>query len=304
MPLRAVARSCRTIQQRGRRRSPVLVLAALGLCAPTASASATEPTGGASPVFPAVTSPPAGVIAAEIRKQKVFFGARRPAELSYVVAGSEPAEVHVELVRTRDEATIAEWTRGGVEPGVVQTIRWNGIAGGKLQKDGVYAFRVTAPGAVAASNQGPAVPEPPSAFTFLRHRFPVAGAHRYGKGAATFGGGRGHQGHDVFAACGTPIVAARGGVVQFKQYQSAAGHYVVIDGARTSVDFAYMHLREAALVDAGDRVKTGQLIGFVGATGRASGCHLHFEQWTAPGWYSGGRPFDPLPDLRTWDAHS
>ena len=69
----------------------------------------------------------------------------------------------------------------------------------------------------------------------------------------------------------------------------------MIDGARTGVDFGYMHLREAALVDEGDRVRTGQPIGFVGATGRASGCHLHFEEWSAPGWYSGGSAFDPCP---------
>ena len=109
----------------------------------------------------------------------------------------------------------------------------------------------------------------------------------------------------MFAACGTPLVAARGGVVKFKRVPVArAGNYLVIDGARTGVDFAYMHMREAALVGEGDRVRTGQPIGFVGATGRASGCHLHFEEWSAPGWYSGGSAFDPLPDLRAWDAQS
>ena len=73
----------------------------------------------------------------------------------------------------------------------------------------------------------------PASFLFLRHTFPVLGPHGYGEFAAKFGGGRGHQGQDVFAACGTPMVAARGGIVKFKQYHSRAGYYLVIDGERT-----------------------------------------------------------------------
>ena len=65
-----------------------------------------------------------------------------------------------------------------------------------------------------------------------------------------------------------------------------------------------MHLRSAALVDAGERARTGQPIGYVGDPGRASGCHLHFEIWTGPGWYGGGSPFDPLPSLLEWDRTS
>ena len=47
----------------------------------------------------------------------------------------------------------------------------------------------------------------------------------------------------------------------------------------------------------GEPVRTGQPIGIVGDTGDATACHLHFEIWTAPGWYEGGSPIDPLPYL-------
>ena len=141
-------------------------------------------------------------------------------------------------------------------------------------------------------------------FRLLDHKFPIRGKHDYGSFVASFGGGRGHQGHDVFAKCGTPLVAARGGKVLFKSFQSRAGHYIVIDGAGTDLDYVYMHLQQAALVDKGDTVVTGQRIGNVGDTGRASGCHLHFELWSGPGWYRGGKPMDPISYLRAWDTQS
>jgi len=150
-------------------------------------------------------------------------------------------------------------------------------------------------------------PLPPEVLASKSHVFPVRGKHDFGGAGAAFGSGRAghsHQGHDVFAACGTPLVAARGGTVQTKKYQSAAGNYLVIDGDGTGVDYAYMHLAEPSPFEAGDKVVTGQRIGSVGDTGDAVGCHLHFEMWTAPGWYEGGRPFDPLRALRAWDSWS
>ena len=105
----------------------------------------------------------------------------------------------------------------------------------------------------------------------------------------------------MFADCGTPLVAAHGGTVKFAGTQRLAGNYVVIAGDDGN-DHVYMHLRDPALVAKGAAVSTGQQIGFVGDTGRAHGCHLHFEVWSAPGWYSGGSPVDPLPSLQAWDA--
>jgi murein DD-endopeptidase MepM/ murein hydrolase activator NlpD len=270
-----------------------------------------SPSATALAIVPPATLKAAGgapTVEVQVQSRRAFFDAELPARASYVLHADKPADVVVELVRADDGAVITSWQEGQVPPETPRSLAWDGTAGGRLQKDGRYAFRVTAvdaDGVQAVSAQAPETAAPdPSQIQFLGHEFPVRGPHYFGEFAARFGGGRGHQGQDVFAACGTPLFAARGGVVKFKQYHSRAGHYLVIDGERTGIDYAYMHLRDAALVDAGERVHTGQLIGYVGQTGRASGCHLHFELWKAPGWYDGGSPFDPLPSLLAWDKTS
>ena len=96
-------------------------------------------------------------------------------------------------------------------------------------------------------------------------------------------------------------MAAHGGTVKFAGYHSAAGYYLVIDNAGVGTDYVYMHMRSAASVEQGDKVRTGRRIGAVGDSGDADGCHLHLEIWTAPGWYTGGHPIDPLPSLKAWD---
>jgi murein DD-endopeptidase MepM/ murein hydrolase activator NlpD len=267
------------------------------------------PTGFLAVVPEAASAHSTPAVEVQVQSRRAFYDAERPAKVSYVVHGDSPATVLVELLRARDGAVVTSWQAAGVQPEVAQSVTWDGTAAGRVQRDGRYVFRVSAVNAAglravsAQAAQAPTEPDP-AEFRFLGHEFPIRGPHGYGEFAARFGGGRGHQGQDVFAACGTPLVAARGGTVKTKQYHSRAGHYIVIDGEQTGVDYAYMHMREASLVDVGDRVRTGQPIGYVGDTGSASACHLHIELWRAPGWYSGGSPFDPLAPLLAWDKAS
>jgi hypothetical protein len=241
-------------------------------------------------------------------RTRAYVGARRAVTFSYRITGSLGAAPTVELVRASDGATVKTWSAEVTASGQVQAISWDGRIGRSAAKPGRYSFRLT-----AATSEGAQVQTAQSgaterdAFDLHDNMFPIRGRHDYGGAGAVFGTGRAghsHQGQDVFARCGTPLVAARGGRIKFKQYHAAAGHYVVVDAAGTSVDYVYMHLAEPTPFRAGDRIYTGQRLGSVGDSGNARGCHLHFELWKRPGWYDGGRPFDPLPSLQAWDTWS
>ena len=218
-----------------------------------------------------------------------YAGRRRP---SFSVEGSG----RVNLLNETSASIVRSWDVQAA-PGQLEKISWDGRGDGGVGATGAYRFTVQG-AATAASTSA-------DRFFFGDYLFPIRGRHDLGQSETNnFGGGRGHQGQDMFARCGTKLAAARGGKVQYSGYHSAAGYYVVVDAASTKIDHVYMHLRAPALVRTGDRVFTGQKIGEVGETGNASGCHLHFEMWTAPGWYEGGRPFDPLAALKGWDAFS
>jgi hypothetical protein len=234
---------------------------------------------------------------------RVFVGATRPARVDLLAR--EAMGVAVALVRLSDGAIVQGWPLA-LAAGAVSTVTWDGMVAGVAQPVGRYEFRVfQTAGAQAA--QTPAAAIAIGSFDLVDHKFPVRGKHTFGTGIAAFGAGRNghsHQGQDVFATCGTPLVAARGGVVKLNQNEANAGNYLVIDGAGTDVDYVYMHLAAPSPLKKGAIVMTGQPIGEVGDTGDAVGCHLHFEMWGAPGWYTGGAPVDPLPALKAWDAYS
>ena len=137
------------------------------------------------------------------------------------------------------------------------------------------------------------------------HRFPVAGTYTWGGSGSRFGAARSghkHQGQDLAAAEGTPLVAVAGGTISWRAYQAGgAGHYLVLDSDAENFNYVYMHLQSGSLlVGKGDRVAAGQHIANVGNTGGSEGAHLHFEIWDGP-WYDGGKPVDPHPFLKSWE---
>jgi hypothetical protein len=252
-------------------------------------------------------SPGAPAIETGTSTGRFYLGSRGGIVFGYRVNDNGPVSVEIALVRAADGEVVHRWSPAAVEPGVEHNLAWNGTVDGAVQPEGRYAFRLTARGQAGEARSAQAADVTRDAFDFYDHVFPVRGRHDFGGAGARFGAsrhGHSHQGHDVFARCGTRLVAARGGVVKFTRYHAAAGHYIVIDGDHTETDYAYMHLTSASPFGPGERVFTGQQIGTVGDSGNSHGCHLHFEMWSDPGWYEGGRPFDPLPHLTAWDAYS
>jgi murein DD-endopeptidase MepM/ murein hydrolase activator NlpD len=187
-----------------------------------------------------------------------------------------------------------------------KNVAWNGTvnSGATAASDGTYQLKLADAATTGATVTGGQT-EP---FGMYWHAFPVPGSHSFGGADARFGAPRSghiHQGQDVPAACGERLDVAETGSVRTNAYQaSGAGYYVVIHGALTGTDFVYMHLQAPSWAPVGTSVYAGQQIGNVGATGDAVGCHLHFERWSAPGWFVGGTAYDPLPELQYWDSYS
>jgi murein DD-endopeptidase MepM/ murein hydrolase activator NlpD len=150
-----------------------------------------------------------------------------------------------------------------------------------------------------AGAPAPAIPTVPGIF-------PVAGPFSFDGPGARFGAPRNghiHQGQDVLAASGTPLVAPLSGKVAWTANQpGGAGIYLVLHGS-DGRDHVFMHIRKGTLAVAiGDSVRAGERIAEVGATGDAEGPHLHFEIWIGGWGTKAGQPIDPLPQLQRWAA--
>jgi murein DD-endopeptidase MepM/ murein hydrolase activator NlpD len=94
-----------------------------------------------------------------------------------------------------------------------------------------------------------------------------------------------HTGEDRAAPIGTRIVAVRDGKIIRADWGGAYGNWTQLKADNGHV-YVYCH-QSRRVVKVGDRVKKGQTIGYVGATGKVTGPHLHFEMSTGSTWSYG-----------------
>jgi murein DD-endopeptidase MepM/ murein hydrolase activator NlpD len=181
-----------------------------------------------------------------------------------------------------------------LEPGRWHRRIWRGLdRRGRLAPAGRYSVRIGPAGGRLRTL---------ARLRIRGHLFPVGGPHGTRGYIGQFGapryGGRIHEGFDVTASCGTPLVAPRASVVLKNAYDAELkGYYVVMKGRGERRTYLYAHLARRAPVTVDQKIRAGRRVGTVGQTGNAAGtpCHLHIEI------RSRGKLLDPEPLLYSWD---
>ncbi len=220
-------------------------------------------------------------------------------------------KVRVRLVAQRAGARALTVNLGRRTTNRTITVRWAraGVAAGSyrltlqvLDAQGRTLARAASVNLVVKPKPKPK-PAPTPAPSNGSGVFPVAGPHSYNDGFGVDRGDHVHQGQDIPASEGTPLVAIRSATVFATGYSaSGAGEYVVLYDSANNRSYVYFHLhRRSTLVSEGQSVHSGQRLGLVGSTGDATGPHLHFELWIGR-WFDGGHAVDPLPLLRSLDG--
>jgi biotin carboxyl carrier protein len=312
------------------RRLAVALALALALPAPTALAAdggapAPSGSGGAevgAPVDPAATAPRTPRRGWPRRPVAKFFGvtpkpvAGAPIDFTYRIdARALAVRARIEIVPAGARKPVAKLNLGSQPTRSLRTYRFTPAPGAPLvagtymvrlhavdPRGRVLARRTSASGRTTLTITAPAT----SATGTVPGIFPVAGPHNFGGPDARFGAARAghiHQGQDVLADEGTPVLAPVAGTVLHRDYQDkGAGYYVEMKGDDGRDYFLCHFVAGSTVVAEGQRVAAGQQLAAVGHTGDATGPHLHFEIWVG-GWHvAGSSPIDPLPDLTRWEA--
>jgi hypothetical protein len=314
------------------------LVSVLGLLAPVASAEAggasytPTPEGGSQYDAPLTNAAPPKPVASVFQVTPSTVTAPRLPTVSFRIDQPSARTVRARIVFwPQGSGTVARVDLGRVRAGQVVTVSWpksTQVAPGR------YLVRLHVKGrgdqtlARSAGSSGlanlvvrpakvvtppPAAPAPaPAAPTPLLPApavnagpgvFPVQGLHTYGDPFGAPRNGYTHQGQDILAAEGTPVVAPVAGTISFTGYQPSAAGYYVVERGTEGHDFFFAHCeKDSTVVTPEQAVAAGAPLCKVGATGDASGPHLHFEMWTG-GWRvsATSQPIDPLPYLEAWD---
>lgn len=204
------------------------------------------------------------------------YAANKPAEAATATV-QQLAAVDAQSLVVASQATAAPLARGTFSATTPEEIA-------KKKAEAAAAARAAAAAKSSAASMnfntaGYALVSPGSGEV----RYPLPGGS-YTQGR-TIGGG--HNGADMLAPQGTPIYAAAAGVVRASA-ESIGGYGVcvmidsVVGGQRVQTTYGHMTYGSRQ-VQAGQTVAAGQLIGYVGSTGRSTANHLHFEVWINSG---------------------
>ncbi|HVZ16056.1 MAG TPA: peptidoglycan DD-metalloendopeptidase family protein [Terriglobales bacterium] len=156
----------------------------------------------------------------------------------------------------------------------------------EVSLDQLYALRRSAMSGAATIGIGMGLTSRPASLTdWVRmaeapNLWPVEGriTGAFGERQDPFNGeGAFHRGIDISVGFGTPILAPADGVVTFVGQESGYGRLIQIEHAQ-DISTRFGHLSAFAVTE-GQHVARGQVIGYVGQSGRATGPHLHYEVW-------------------------
>ena len=238
------------------------------------------------------------------RSQEVSRSAVR-SNLSEAVADENAKQREAALGASVESATEAEWMTSSTERQrlMEEDLALVAAQSAKLKKEAEEAAKrleEAKRAAAAAAGTSNLTSDDDANLTTKGGSMPVKSNYRIGAGfGATGSWSRYHTGQDFPAPVGTPIYAAAAGVVLSPTAGGWAGINVVIQHSNGGSTL-YAHMSRK-VVSTGQTVRPGQLIGYVGTTGRSFGAHLHFEYYkpgVTPGdVYSASNPMTFLRSL-------
>jgi murein DD-endopeptidase MepM/ murein hydrolase activator NlpD len=290
---------------------------------PSASGGATFGT----PARPVQARPVATFLA--VSPRRVRAGTMPNVQFRIRQRGVSAVQARLMILPLGKRRPVVDVRIGDVRTGHTQTVRWPkraALAAGRYtvslhatdptgrtlarraRQSGQAILTVTAPPPPAPAPAPAPVPvAPPVVAPSLAGVFPVQGPHSFGGDGSRFGAGRKghiHQGQDLTAAAGTPVVAPTAGTVIAVDYQKGGAGYYVTLHAVDGRDLFFCHFqKDSTAVALNQVVSAGTVLGRVGSTGSSSGPHLHFEIWVG-GWRrsAASAPVDPLAQLQAWDV--